>query len=88
MIRTEIPQDPKWSINLSLPIKSAKTNCDESEVGNVLNFKFNQDRELKIVVDNLIYIGVEQKSHYICVLVDLYSRGIFGIALVHKRLQL
>src|SRR5690625_5194904 len=58
--------------------KPAKTTCNESEVGNVLNREFEQDQELKVVVSDLTYVRVDQKWHYICVLVDLYNREIIG----------
>lgn len=55
-----------------------KTSLNESEVGNVLNREFNQDKELKVVVSDLTYVRVRQKWHYICILVDLYNREIIG----------
>ena len=58
--------------------KPTKTTCNESEVGNVLNREFDQDQELKVVVSDLTYVRVDQKWHYICILVDLYNREIIG----------
>ncbi|MDY0404845.1 IS3 family transposase [Virgibacillus sp. 179-BFC.A HS] len=58
--------------------KPKKTTVNESEIGNVLNREFNQDKELKVVVSDLTYVRVKQKWHYICVLVDLYNREIIG----------
>jgi len=58
--------------------KPKKTTCNESEVGNVLNREFDQDRELKVIVSDLTYVRVQQKWHYICVLTDLYNREIIG----------
>src|SRR5699024_9450007 len=58
--------------------KPTRTTCNESEVTNVLNREFHQDQELKVVVRDLTYVRVEQKWHYICVLVDLYNREIIG----------
>ncbi|GIN89469.1 hypothetical protein J22TS1_05200 [Siminovitchia terrae] len=55
-----------------------KTSVNESEVENVLNREFNQDKELKVVVSDLTYVRVRQKWHYICILVDLYNREIIG----------
>lgn len=57
--------------------KPSKTTVNESEVGNVLNREFNQDKELKVIVSDLTYVWVRQKWHYICVL-DLYNREIIG----------
>jgi len=58
--------------------KPRRTSVNESEVGNILNREFNQDKELKVVVSDLTYVRVGQKWHYICVLVDLYNREIIG----------
>ncbi|MFA8440175.1 IS3 family transposase [Pueribacillus sp. YX66] len=58
--------------------KPRKTTVNESEIGNVLNCKFNQDKELKVIVSDLTYVRVKQNWHYICVLVDLYNREIIG----------
>lgn len=58
--------------------KPTRSTYNESEVGNVLNREFNQNQELKVVVSDLTYVRVEQKWHYICVLVDLYNREIIG----------
>ncbi|HED0876551.1 TPA: IS3 family transposase, partial [Campylobacter jejuni] len=58
--------------------KPMKTRCNESEVENVLNREFEQDQKLKVVVSDLTYVRVQQKWHYICVLVDLYNREIIG----------
>lgn len=55
-----------------------KTTYNESEIGNVLNRKFNQEKELKVIVSDLTYVRVGHKWHYICVLVDLYNREIIG----------
>jgi putative transposase len=58
--------------------KLRNTTVNESEVGNVLNREFNQNKELKEIVSDLTYVRVKQKWHYICVLVDLYNREIIG----------
>lgn len=44
----------------------------------MLDREFNQDQELKVVVSDLTYVRVDQKWHYICILVDLYNREIIG----------
>src|SRR5699024_10830161 len=58
--------------------KPTKSTCNESEVGNLLNREFNQDQGLKVVVSDLTYVRVDQKWHYICILVDLYNPEIIG----------
>ncbi|SFL82714.1 Integrase core domain-containing protein [Salibacterium qingdaonense] len=60
------------------PYKPTRMPSNESEVGNTLNRAFNQDQELKVIGSDLTYVRVQQKWHYICVLVDLYNREIIG----------
>ncbi|SFK74439.1 putative transposase [Marinilactibacillus piezotolerans] len=58
--------------------KPMKSSVNESETANVLNRKFNQEKELTVIVSDLTYVRVKQRWHYICVLVDLYNREIIG----------
>lgn len=58
--------------------KPMKTGCNESEVEIVINREFDQDQKLKVIVSDLTYVRVQQKWHYICILVDLYNREIIG----------
>lgn len=58
--------------------KPSRASCNESDVGNTLNREFTQGQELKVIVSDLTYVRVNQKWHYICVLVDLYNREIIG----------
>lgn len=57
-----------------------KSTVNESETGNTLNREFNQDEALKVIVSDLTYVRVQQKWHYICVLVDLFNREIIGFS--------
>lgn len=43
---------------------------------NTLNRQFHQKHELKVVVSYLTYVRVQQKWHYICLLIDLFNREI------------
>ena len=69
-----------------------KTSVNESDVGNLLNREFHSQEPFKVIVSDLTYVRVQQKWHYICVLVDLYNREIIGYsagankdaALVHR----
>src|SRR5699024_6305209 len=58
--------------------KPVKSKVNESEIKNVLNREFSQDKELKVVVSDLTYDRVAQKWHYICFLTDLFNREIVG----------
>lgn len=52
--------------------------CNESKVENELNRKFDQPKELAVVVSDLTYVRVENRWNYICLFVDLYNREIIG----------
>jgi transposase InsO family protein len=52
--------------------------CNESRIENELNRKFDQQKELTVVVSDLTYVRVENQWHYICLFVDLYNREIIG----------
>jgi transposase InsO family protein len=52
--------------------------CNESRIENELDRKFDQQKELTVVVSHLTYVRVENRWHYICLFVDLYNREIIG----------
>jgi putative transposase len=52
--------------------------CNESRIENVLNRKFDQQKELTVVVSDLTYVRVGDRWNYICLFVDLYNREIVG----------
>lgn len=52
--------------------------CNESKVENELNRRFNQQKELTVIVSDLTYVRVENRWNYICLFVDLYNREIIG----------
>ena len=58
--------------------KPSKSTCNESNQANELNRQFKQDEPLKVVVSDLTYVRVQEKWHYICILVDLFNREIIG----------
>lgn len=58
--------------------KVHKTACNESKTANVLKRQFEQTQAKRFVVSDLTYVKVENKWHYICVLIDLFNREIIG----------
>jgi transposase InsO family protein len=59
--------------------KPHKTTCNNSEQIN------DQEEEFAVVVSDLTYVRVNQRWHYICVLIDLYNREIIGYSAgLHK----
>ncbi len=58
--------------------KPQKSTVNESDVGNGLDQEFTQEQPMEVVVSDLTYVRVQQKWHYICVLVDLHNREIIG----------
>lgn len=65
----------KYTVAQHKPSKSA---CNESKIANVVNREFTQNEALRVVVSDLTYVRVQQRWHYICILVDLYNREIIG----------
>ncbi len=58
--------------------KPHKTACNEAKTANVLERKFEQTQAKRFVVSDLTYVKVQNKWHYICVLLDLFNREIIG----------
>jgi putative transposase len=51
---------------------------NESSVGNELNREFDIGQLRKILVNDLTYVRVKQRWHYLCVIVDIRNREIAG----------
>ncbi|PLS18720.1 IS3 family transposase [Bacillus sp. M6-12] len=51
---------------------------NKSNQANELDREFNQENELTAIVSDLTYGRVNQKWHYVCVVVDLFNREIIG----------
>ena len=58
--------------------KPHKTACNEATTVNVLNRQFEQTQAKRFVVSDLTYVNIQNKWHYICVLIDLFNREIIG----------
>ena len=49
--------------------KVHKSKCNEEKIDNVVHRKFNDRKDLEIVVSDLTYVNVSGKWHYICLLI-------------------
>lgn len=58
--------------------KVHKTSCNNDNIGNKVNRKFNNRAEREVVVSDLTYVNVDGKWNYICLLLDLHGREILG----------
>lgn len=58
--------------------KPTKRTTNDDKIENVVNRKFNDKKQLEVVVSDLTYVRVANKWHYICLLVDLFNREIIG----------
>jgi putative transposase len=58
--------------------KPHKTACNEATTANVLDREFEQTQAKRFVVSDLTYVKVQNRWHYICVLIDLFNREIIG----------
>lgn len=60
--------------------KPHASKCNESNVANLVNRKFDDQPHLNVVVSDLTYVRVGLSWHYICVLIDLFNREIIGFS--------
>ncbi|CAH1218984.1 IS3 family transposase IS655 [Paenibacillus auburnensis] len=58
--------------------KPHKAACNDAATAYVLNREFEQTKTRRFVVSDLTYVKVQNKWHYICVLIDLFNREIVG----------
>ncbi|PAE80407.1 hypothetical protein CHH77_16815 [Shouchella clausii] len=58
--------------------KPMKSVCNESEIGDSFDRKFQKEKALTVVVSGLTYVQVGTNWHYICIIIDLYNREIIG----------
>ncbi len=58
--------------------KPHKAACNNAATANILNREFEQTKPRRFVVSDLTYVKVQNKWHYICVLIDLFNREIVG----------
>lgn len=58
--------------------KVQKSKCNEDKISNIVRRKFNNRECLEVVVSDLSYVNVGGKWNYVCLLLDLFNRGIIG----------
>lgn len=51
---------------------------NQAKTANILDRQFGQTQTKRFVVSDLIYVKIQNKWHYICVLIDLFNREIIG----------
>lgn len=65
--------------------KVHKTKCNESDIKNELNRKFQKESPMEVVVSDLTYVRVAGQWNYICLLIDLFNREIIGHSCGHAK---
>ena len=65
--------------------KHSKKQCNNDETGNLLNREFDGQSPYAAVVSDLTYVRVDNKWHYICILLDLHNREIIGHSVGAKK---
>lgn len=66
-----------------------KSHCNEDELPNLLDRRFDRGKTLDVVVSDLTYVSVAGRWHYICLLIDLWNREIIGWSVgKHKNAEL
>jgi transposase InsO family protein len=58
--------------------KNTKSDCDNSEIANIVNRDFNNRKPLEVIISDLTYVRVLSKWSYICLIVDLFNREVVG----------
>lgn len=58
--------------------KVTKSKCNEDNIPNEVDRKFNGRDYLEIVISDLTYVRVRDKWCYVCLLIDLFNREIVG----------
>ena len=59
-------------------LKSSVSNVNHDEIDNKIDRKFNDRKPLEVVASDLTYVDINQKWHYICLLIELSHREIIG----------
>ena len=57
--------------------KVHKTEVNQDKIDNELNREFNDKVENQVIVSDLTYVRVENKWHYICILLDIGLATLF-----------
>lgn len=60
--------------------KVHKSTCNQAEIGNVVDRKFDGRQDLEVIISDLTYVKVAGKWCYICLLVNLFNREIVGFS--------
>ena len=69
--------------------KPLKDKCNNSQIENIVDRKFNDKKPCDVVVSDLTYVRVGNKWNYICTLIDLFDRRIIGYSVGnHKNAEL
>lgn len=58
--------------------KPVETTVNEAETANKLNRQFSEREPLEAIVTDLTYVRVNEKWHYVCIILDLFNREIIG----------
>ncbi len=65
-----------------LKYKKHAGQTNYAEVKNILDRKFNDRKNLAVLVSDLTYVRVGNAWNYICLIINLYNRAIVGFQLV------
>ena len=52
--------------------------CNESNISNIVDRKFDDRNKLEVAVSDLTYVSVGNRWNYVCTLVDLANREVIG----------
>lgn len=62
-----------------------KSQCNEKDIPNMVDRKFDERDILEAIVSDLTYVKVGSKWNYVCTIIDLNNREIIGYAAGEKK---
>lgn len=60
--------------------KKQKNICNNADIPNVVDRKFNNRKLLEVIISDLTYVRVANHWCYVCLIIDLFNREIVGYA--------
>lgn len=60
--------------------KKPKSICNNADIPNIVDRKFNNRKLLEVIISDLTYVRVAGKWCYVCLILDLFNREIVGFS--------
>lgn len=60
--------------------KKPKSTCNNADIPNIVDRKFNNRDVLEVIISDLTYVRVCNSWNYVCLIIDLFNREIIGFS--------